>query len=120
MDIFRTFLAKAKEELMTTEGSVRIVLGNTSGDMDSIVGALGLAWFYSLRSGQHWIPIISCDRKDFKLRSEIHKHIVEHCKINVDDLIFWDEFMPLKRTIDEIGLIDHNKIDPVQMEQLGE
>ena len=51
MDLFRTYLTETKKNLVSTEEPVRIVLGNTSGDMDSIVGALGLAYFYQCRSG---------------------------------------------------------------------
>lgn len=72
MEKFRAFLKATKTETMTLDKPLRLVMGNVSGDMDSIVGALGLAYFYTLRSGQQWTPLISCDKGDFALRLDIY------------------------------------------------
>ena len=89
MDYLREYLGKAKEHLMGDE-PVRIVMGNNSGDVDSIVGALGLAYFYHLRYGQMWIPIVNCDKDNFPLSTEIYQHVITDCELEEDDLVFWD------------------------------
>ena len=48
MQNIRTFLRQAKSSCLNSATPIRMVLGNTSGDMDSVVGSIGLAYFYSL------------------------------------------------------------------------
>lgn len=48
MNNFIAFLKSAKVSASTN--SIRLVMGNTSGDMDSIVGALGLAYYLTLKT----------------------------------------------------------------------
>lgn len=79
--------------------------------MDSNVGALSLSYYYSLKTKQDWTPIVNCNRQDFKLRAEIYKHVIQDCNIDMDELLFWDEFITLDREITEIALIDHNMLD---------
>jgi inorganic pyrophosphatase/exopolyphosphatase len=95
-------------------------MGNTSGDMDSIVGALGLAYFYSLKYGEQWTPVVNCNKADFHSKAEIYLHIVTHCQIPIEDILFWDELIALKPHYAEIALIDHNMIDPTNLKELGE
>ena len=77
--------------------------------MDSTVGALGLAYFYTIKTKLKWTPIVNCRREDFKLRVDIYKHVVSDC--GIDDLLFWDEVQALKPEITEIALFDHNMLD---------
>lgn len=77
MNTFVQFLKNMKTRALTqTDAPVRIVMGNTSGDMDSVVGALGLAYFLSLKTKEHWCPIINCAREDFNMKVEIYKHLI--------------------------------------------
>ena len=87
--------------------------------MDSIVGAMGLAYYYTLKTNMLWTPVINCAKSELKLKAEIYKHVVIDCGIDVDNLLFWDQLVALKRPIEEICLIDHNVIDEAQAEQLG-
>lgn len=82
--------------------------------MDSIVGAMGLAYYLTLKTGELWTPVINCAKADLKLKTEIHCHVVEDCELNVDDMFFWDELTAKKPQISEIALIDHNLIDDLQ------
>jgi len=56
MQGFRKYLseatAAAKSGLLSTEGKppLRIVMGNTSCDMDSVVGSLTLGYYYTRKS----------------------------------------------------------------------
>ncbi len=90
MNKFRLFLRDCKSMLINTEAPVRLVLGNTSADMDSVVGSMGLAYYLSLKTGNLWTPVINCKRDQLRLKVEIQLHLVENCGINLDELIFWD------------------------------
>jgi len=74
-------------------------MGNTSGDMDSIVGALGLAYYLSLKTNTLWTPVVNCERSELRLKVEIYQHIIVDCGIEMEDLIFWDDLIPLKAAI---------------------
>ena len=56
---FKSFLHNTKK-LLDSQTPLRIVLGNTSADMDSVVGSLGLAYYLSLKTGENWTPVINC------------------------------------------------------------
>mmetsp|Transcript_5798 Transcript_5798/g.7828 ORF Transcript_5798/g.7828 Transcript_5798/m.7828 type:complete len:135 (-) Transcript_5798:921-1325(-) len=91
-------------------------MGNTSCDVDSAVGALVLAYYYTTKLGQPWIPVINCRRQDFFCNLEIVKHL-ENCQISQDELYFYDEFRqqyPDPAAIEEVALIDHNVLDAEQ------
>jgi len=88
-------------------------MGNTSCDVDSAVGAIGLAYYYQKKLNQQWTPIINCRRADFFCNLEIVKHF-ENCQISQDDLYFYDEFkaqFPTAEGVEEMALIDHNILD---------
>lgn len=72
---------------------LRIVMGNTSCDVDSAIGALCLAYYYTLKSdgSEVWVPVINSPKKDFYCNLEIVKHL-ENSKISQDELFFYDEF----------------------------
>ena len=92
---------------------LRIVMGNTSCDVDSAIGAICLAYYYKKKLNQEWIPVINCRREDFFCNLEITKHL-ENSQISQSDLYFWDEFRaqyPSPEAIDEVALIDHNILD---------
>lgn len=81
---------EAHKSATQTNTPLRLVIGNTSGDMDSIVGAMGLAYYYTLKTKTLWTPVINCAKLEIKLKAEIYKHVIEDCKIDIDDLLFWD------------------------------
>ena len=56
-------------------------MGNTSCDVDSAIGALVLAFYYQIKLGQQWVPVINCNRADFFCNLEITKHL-EMCQIS--------------------------------------
>lgn len=99
---------------------LRIALGNTSGDMDSIVGALGLAYLLTLKTKQLWTPVVNCCSSDLRLKTEIYGHLIEDCGLDTNDLFYWDELMNLKRDVEEIALIDHNLLEEGQAVLLGD
>lgn len=50
MNSFVSYLRDVKSAYMSTDAPIRLCMGNTSGDMDSIVGAMGLAYFLTLKT----------------------------------------------------------------------
>lgn len=97
MKKFRQFLKDCKSVLIGTEAPVRLVIGNTGADMDSVVGSLGLAYYLSLKTGNLWTPVVNCPSDQLRLKVEIQLHVVDNCGINPDELIFWDQFISLHR-----------------------
>lgn len=101
-----------------TKTPLRIAIGNTSGDMDSIVGALGLAYYLTLKTKQLWTPVVNCAAADLALKAEIYCHLVQDCKIKQDSMLYFDELAKCGE-IAEIALIDHNVIAAEQADALG-
>jgi hypothetical protein len=48
MEAFRQFVVKSRLQLSSTQ-PLQVCLGNVSVDMDSVVGSLTLAYYYSLK-----------------------------------------------------------------------
>ena len=119
MKKFKSFLKDTRAAFLQADAHLNLVMGNTSGDMDSIVGALGLAYYLTLKTNTLWTPVVNCKRSELKLKVEIFKHIITDCEVCLEDLIFWDELIPLHAPVNQICLIDHNKIDSEQAVQLG-
>ena len=77
MHKFRTYLtnvtALAKSGKLNTAGisSLKIVIGNTSCDMDSAVGALCLGYYYTVTTGELFVPVLNCNSDDFYCKMEI-------------------------------------------------
>lgn len=129
MQRFRTWLAQTTQAVKggsfgpgeAAQDRLRIVMGNTSCDVDSAVGALVLAYYYQVKLGQQWVPVINCKREDFFCNLEITKHL-ENCSIAQSDLYFWDEFraqFPDPESVGEVALIDHNELDLQQNDIAG-
>ena len=49
IEIFVKYLKEAKQAAREGSKPLRICLGNTSGDVDSIIGALGMAYYLTLK-----------------------------------------------------------------------
>ena len=67
---------EAKAHAQSGKEPLRIAMGNTSGDMDSIVGALGMAYYLTLKEGKLWVPMVNCNKDELLLKPEIYDHIV--------------------------------------------
>jgi len=106
--------AKAKK----LQRKLRIVIGNTSCDLDSCIGALVLAYYYSRVGGKEFLPVVNCRREDFRLNLEANLHLITDCKLNINDLVFVDELRNLYKPsqIKETVLVDHNVLDISQQD----
>jgi len=107
----------AKSGTLGSEGKdeLRIVMGNTSCDMDSVVGAITLAYYYTKKTGSTFVPVINCKKDEFRYRLEITLHM-QDCEISPDDLFFYDTFRELytAEQVTEVALVDHNILDVTQ------
>jgi inorganic pyrophosphatase/exopolyphosphatase len=83
MNSFVTYLRDVKSAVTTSDKPIRLAMGNTSGDMDSIVGAMGLGYLLTLKTGQMWTPVVNCAKDDLKLKSEIYCHLIDDCKLTL-------------------------------------
>lgn len=123
MQRFRSWLSATTEAVKSGslgpngQKPLRIVLGNTSCDMDSAIGALCLAYLYSRQNADEvHVPVINCNRASFFTNIEIVKHL-QQCQIPQEHLYFYDEFkaqFPDPNSVEEVALIDHNCLDPTQ------
>lgn len=120
MDIFIKYLKEAKKEAKEGSEPLCVCLGNTSGDVDSIVGALGMAYYLTLKEKRMWVPLINCNKDELKLKPEIWEHLINKCKIPFDDLIFYDELLSYGKKHAHYALIDHNVLDEKQATAFGD
>ena len=127
MHKFRAYLstatALAKSGNFNKDGQppLKVVIGNTSCDMDSAVGAICLAYYYTKLTDTLWVPVLNCRADAFICKMEIAKHM-QNCKIDPSDLLFLDQLQalyPNRDDITEIALIDHNQLDIDQEQWLG-
>ena len=99
MNGFREYLSTATKaaksgdmgkDPMNDYCKLRVVIGNTSCDMDSAVGALVLAYYYTKVTGDLWTPVLNCRADEFFAKMEIVRHF-KNCKIEESDLMFLDQ-----------------------------
>lgn len=105
MEAFRTFLTTARTALPSA-GHLKICIGNVSVDMDSVVGSLTLAYYYSLKSQEIITPVVNCKKGFFPMKLDINMHLAQH---KVPELNFVEDIDFEK--VSEVTLIDHNKLD---------
>ena len=118
MEGVKTYLkesaALAKSGQLGSEGSqpLRLVLGNTSCDMDSVIGAICLGYYYTKKLGSLYVPVINCNKKEFYYNLEIVLHLSD-CGIDLDDLWYYDEYKATypPEKVTEVALVDHNVLD---------
>jgi exopolyphosphatase len=87
-----------------------LVIGNSGGDMDSIVCTLGYSYLNFKKRGNIIWPIISFPREDLKLRRDI-VYALEKIGLKEDDLIYWPDVYQKGTKNIEAVLVDHNAID---------
>eukprot|EP00944_MAST-04C_sp_MAST-4C-sp1_P013774 g13774.t1 len=118
--LLKDFLRNAKKRLplilesASTE-KVSIVIGNQSGDCDSIVSSILHAYYLThirLTSNGHGnmiFPVLSMPEKDLTLRGA-ESLLLKECGIEISDLIFTDQipWANVSNMIDKVTLVDHN------------
>lgn len=107
----KNFLKKAKE-LVQSNTIEKIVVGNESADLDSIISAVLLAFAYSKMNEEKIVPLINCNKRDYKLRTESYG-LLKRYDIDENNLIFVDEIDDslINDPKDlKVIVVDHNKL----------
>jgi len=107
----KNFLKKAKA-LVQSNSVKTIVVGNESADLDSIISANLLSFAYDSMGEENVIPLINCNRIDYKLRTESYG-LLKRYDIDEKDLIFIDDIDAslIHNPKDlKIIVVDHNKL----------
>ena len=69
MDLLKQYLMDAKA--VNTPHWKYLIFGNTSADMDSVVGSMLMSYFYGRKTGNKYTPVIYCTRHELTFRFEI-------------------------------------------------
>lgn len=89
MQVLKNYLVEAKA--FNTPSIRALVFGNPSVDMDSVIGSLGMSWYYGSGAGGEeakdgggklmYSPVINCSKENLYLRFDIihnlHKHGID-------------------------------------------
>jgi exopolyphosphatase len=115
----RTFLVQAKNHLQLSakrEGKTKLVVGNVSADLDSIICAIVYGYIQSStvqarRANDFTIPITNIPEADLALRPELTA-LLSHAGVQPSDLITLDDIssasLPAEKTT--WTLVDHNTL----------
>ena len=116
----RSYLVNLKQALKQNalKSPYRIVTGNQSADMDSVVSAITFAYLtHTFKTpNQFIIPLIDIPKADFALRRDISKLLQLH-GITEDLLYFvedFDGFLKESTSVD-LSLVDHNGLQGVEI-----
>jgi exopolyphosphatase len=102
------FLTKTRETAKNFGLPHVYVCGNEGGDMDSIVSALFMAYFSSLKNKDKlYIPVCNFAKKYLNLRKDVNFGL-NLFNITGDDLFWIDEITPPENS--EFILVDHNNL----------
>jgi len=96
----------------------RIVLGNESADLDSVVSALMMAYYQHLTDPLAPIPlpVVNIPRQEMRLRTDI-LFLMKRLNIDLTKLTFVDEIdlsNPANSQTFSLTLVDHNQLAPHQ------
>lgn len=89
-------------------GASAICIGNSGGDLDSVVSCVAYAWLQRLNRGISVTPIISFPKDELVLRKDVEL-VLNEAGIDVSDLIFVDDLNTEREY--SIHLVDHNVVD---------
>ena len=116
MDKLKQYLIDAKAE--NSPKWKYLIFGNTSADMDSVCGSMLMSYFYGMKTGNKYTPVVYCTRHELTFRFEILKHLA---LFGIDEpflrenVIFAEDFRDQETEvfsdIESVGLIDLNRLD---------
>ena len=115
MNDLKQYLVSAMNENRPTFKN--LIFGNTSADMDSVVGSILMSWFYGTKTGVKYTPVVYCTRHELTFRFEILEHLalfgidepfLRENVIALDDFAGQEE--QVFANVESVGLIDFNKL----------
>lgn len=101
------FVSKTKA-IFNNLAKHRIVIGNQSADLDSIVSALSMSLYLTHKNNQEYIPVINSNKTILQSKKEC-MFLFDYFSINFDDLIFVNDLK--SKQILDVTLVDHNELD---------
>ncbi|XP_048337792.1 exopolyphosphatase PRUNE1 [Sphaerodactylus townsendi] len=113
MELFLGGCRAALQTCLRSHCKLHVVLGNEACDLDSMVSALALAYFFAKTAPEKraaFIPVLNIPRSDFPLRTESTFLLKEH-RIPESAIIFRDEIdlLDLHRAgLLSLTLVDHH------------
>ncbi|XP_060112394.1 exopolyphosphatase PRUNE1 [Heteronotia binoei] len=113
MEAFLGGCRAALQESIRSQQEVHVVLGNESCDLDSMVSALALAYFFAKTFPEPraaFIPVLNIPRSDFPLRTE-STFLLKEQRIPESSIIFRDEIDLLalhQARLLSLTLVDHH------------
>ncbi|SCU83518.1 LAMI_0C03532g1_1 [Lachancea mirantina] len=118
-DTLKSFLQRLKTSYLSQidgKSTLRIVCGNESADLDSVVSAISYAYLsYVENPGNPIVPVLNIPRKDLRLRRDI-VWVLREKSISDDLLWFAEEIDAIKRrfqcSVMSI-LVDHNELQSI-------
>ncbi|ESL05995.1 acidocalcisomal exopolyphosphatase [Trypanosoma rangeli SC58] len=119
--VINNFLRRCAE-LYAARKPFVLVLGNEGGDMDSIIGAMYLAFYLQNHSdlgGGNYAPALNFEKEDFPLRRDVAQLLLKHgiateWLLSVKGTPGMADFVDLQAIQMDIVLYDHNKLIPEQ------
>ena len=114
MNTLKQYLTKARQ--FNSPNFRALVIGNTSADMDSVVGSLALSWYYGQTTNSAYSPVINCLRNELKYRIEIVEHLkrfgIDEAFLR-DHVIFADDILKPEEvfgSVESVALVDFNQL----------
>lgn len=102
---------KNSKTLFKELNKLRIVIGNQSADLDSIVSAISLAFYLnnaSPKPSSNFIPIINSTKSIIQTKKQC-TYLFKQLAVDIDDLVYISD---LKReNLEDVILVDHNQLD---------
>ncbi|KAJ8908364.1 hypothetical protein NDN08_005074 [Rhodosorus marinus] len=102
------YLAAAKRSSRS-----RLILGNESADMDSIVSALVFAFVRTKSTKDVYVPVINTVKQDLPLRTDV-AYLFAKLGLDMNTLTFVDEVDFRTDGNEEVVLVDHNRLSGSQ------
>lgn len=101
--------------------AIHFILGNESGDLDSIISSILYAYCLSqsndIQPPVLYIPLLNIRREDLLLRKDVH-YLLQWAGIPIHTLLFLDDDPPLQGLLQQnrlnLHLVDHNVLRPKQ------
>merc|ERR1712137_1424187 len=93
--------------------ATKIVIGNESGDLDSVASSIIRSFYLSSKQDDQIIPILNFPATDITLRPETVA-VLSKEDFKLSDLTFIDQIDLHSTAIKEIHLVDHNRLSNSQ------
>ena len=96
---------------------IDVVLGAPSGDLESVVSTLLLAYYHAStcyklvrkESARYVFPVLPMQSQDFSINGDVID-LLRRCKVNFEDLIFFDQLDWENIQVGRVHLCNHNTL----------